>query len=68
MLAIMHDGYRLLSGFSPLLQQFIVLAVGGILFVISWLLLSYFFQRHYYWTVLYPLLRKLHPRKSREPR
>ena len=29
---------------------------------------SYFFQRHDYWTVLYPLLRKLHPRKPREPR
>jgi len=68
MLAVMHDGFRLLSGLSPLLQQFVVLAVGGTLFVVSWLMLSYFFQRHYYWAVLYPLLRKLHPRKPREPR
>ena len=68
MLAVMHDGFRLLSGFSPLVQQFLILAVGGTLFVVSWLLLSYFFQRHYYWTVLYPLLRKQHPRKPRETR
>ncbi|MBQ8173477.1 MAG: murein biosynthesis integral membrane protein MurJ [Mailhella sp.] len=68
MLAVMHDGFRFLAGIPPLAQQFIILAVGGTLFVISWLLLSYFFQRHYYWTVLYPLLRKLHPRKPKEPR
>ena len=67
MLAVMYDGFRLLAGLPMLAQQFLVLAVGGTLYVISWLLLSYFFQRHYYWTVLYPLLRKLHPRKPRRP-
>ena len=67
MLAVMYDGFRLLAGLPILAQQFLVLAVGGTLYVISWLLLSYFFQRHYYWTVLYPLLRKLHPRKPRRP-
>jgi putative peptidoglycan lipid II flippase len=68
MLAVMYDGFRLLEGLPMLAQQFLVLAVGGTLYVISWLLLSYFFQRRYYWTVLYPLLRKLHPRKPRRPR
>jgi putative peptidoglycan lipid II flippase len=68
MLAIMQDGSRLLSGLPVLAQQFIILAVGGLMFVGSWLMLSYFFQRHYYWTVLYPFLRRLHPRKPRPSR
>ena len=58
MLAVMHDGFRLLSALSPLLQQFIVLAVGGSLFVLSWLVIARFFHRDYFELVTSPFVRR----------
>ena len=59
MLAVMHDGFHLLSGLHPLLQQFLVLLVGGLLFVGSWLVLSWFFHRDYFYVVASPFLRRM---------
>ena len=59
MLAVMHDGFRLLSGLPSLLQQFVVLMVGGLLFVASWLVLTWFFHRDYFYVVASPFLRRV---------
>lgn len=58
MLAVMHDGFRLLASQHPLLQQFLVLLVGGLLFVASWLVLAWFFHRDYFYVVASPFLRR----------
>ncbi len=58
-LAVMHDGFRLMAGWNPLLQQFIVLAVGGLLFLASWLVIAWFFHRDYFRLVTSPFLRRL---------
>ncbi len=58
-LAVMHDGFRLMAGWHPLLQQFIVLAVGGLLFLASWLVIAWFFHRDYFRLVTSPFLRRL---------
>ena len=59
MLAVMHDGFRLMKGWNALLQQFIVLAVGGVLFVASWLVIAWFFHRDYFRLVTSPFLRRV---------
>lgn len=59
MLAVMHDGFRLMSGLPMLLQQFIVLAVGGLLFLASWLMIARFFHRDYFELVTSPFLRRV---------
>ena len=63
MLAVMHDGFRLMQGWPALLQQFVVLAVGGVLFVVSWLTIAWFFHRDYFALVTSPFLR--HIRRAR---
>ena len=59
MLAVRQDFFHLLSHLPLLLQQFLTLAVGGILFVASWLLIAHFFQPSYKEMVLGPVLRRL---------
>ena len=59
MLAVMHDGFRLLAALPALLQQFIVRAVGGLLFLASWLVIAWFFHRDYFRLVTSPFLRRL---------
>ncbi len=59
MLAVMHDGFRLMAGMSPLLQQFVVLAVGGLLFLASWMAIAWFFHRDYFFLVTSPFLRRV---------
>ena len=59
MLAVMHDGFRLMQGWPALLQQFVVLAVGGVLFVVSWLTIAWFFHRDYFALVTSPFLRRI---------
>lgn len=62
MLAVMHDGFRLLASLPPLLQQFLVLLFGGILFVLFWLVLAWFFHRDYFYVVTSPFMRRVKKR------
>ncbi len=63
-LAVRQDFFHLLSHLPPLLQQFLTLAVSGILFVASWLLLAHFFQPRYENLIAGPVLRRLHRGKK----
>ena len=59
MLAVMYDGFLLMKDWHPLLQQFIVLVVGGLLFLASWLVITWFFHRDYFELVTSPFLRRV---------
>ncbi len=65
MLAVRHDFLHLLSHLSPLLQQFLILSAGGILFAASWLLLAHFFQPRYETLIAGPVLRHMRRKKNR---
>lgn len=59
MLAVMHDGHQWFAHIHPLMQQFLILALGGILFLTSWLCLARISHRAYFDIVVSPFLRRL---------
>ncbi len=64
MLAVQQYFCSLFSNIPLLLQQFLILSMGGILFVASWLLFAHFFCPAYKDLVMGPVLRRLHRPKN----
>ena len=59
MLAIAYIGPEIMKSWPLLMQQFLILSFGGMLFLLSWLVLARFFHRDYFDIIADPFLRRL---------